>query len=244
MILSLSLLYSYKEMSSTKTAYNFVLDLIFPKICSGCGKFGEIVCADCQNQIKIIQTPTCPKCGKITPSGQFCKSCKDESLLTGLLISADYRRGPVKEMIHHLKYSGQRELALPLAKLLVSRLKISKLRGQIVVVPVPLHIHRQRLRGFNQSELLARAVCTKLNLAGANALKRIKFKKTQVESKGKERRENLIGAFKCVDGEIIKNKTIVLVDDVSTTGATLEECAKVLRLAGARQVWGLVVARG
>lgn len=193
-------------MSSTKIITNFVLNLIFPKTCSGCGKFGEIVCEKCQSEIKIIQTPTCPKCGKITESGQFCRSCGDESDLTGLLVSADYRRGPVKEMIHHLKYSGQRELALPLAALLIERLKISKLRGQTVVVPVPLHIRRQKYRGFNQSELLARIVCQELNLAGAAALKRTKFKKTQVESRGRERRENLIGAFICVDPEIVKKQ--------------------------------------
>jgi len=161
-----------------------------------------------------------------------------------MLIAADYRTGPTKELIHNFKYSGIREVGPVLAGVLIQRLQAGKIRGEKVLVPVPLHSRRQRQRGFNQAEILARYVSRRLNIPGGIALKRKLNTKSQVELSGREWRKNLAGAFVCGDQELVKGKTVILVDDVSTTGATLEECAKVLRAAGARQVWGLVVARG
>ena len=164
--------------------------------------------------------------------------------MTGMLIAADYSSGPTKELIHNFKYSGIREVGPVLAGVLIQRLQAGKIRGEKVLVPVPLHSRRQRQRGFNQAEILARYVSRRLNIPGGIALKRKLNTKSQVELSGRERRKNLAGAFVCGDQELVKGKTVILVDDVSTTGATLEECAKVLRAAGARQIWGLVVARG
>jgi len=227
-----------------KKIYNFFLDLIFPQNCIGCGKYGEVLCPLCQKKIRIIKTFVCTKCGRITKSGQFCPSCRAKSNLTGLMVAAGYDKGPTKELIHHFKYDGMLEIAPILGGLLISRLRKSSLRGKLVLVPVPLHYRRQRQRGFNQAEILARYISRRLNISGGLALKRKRKTKSQVELSGRERRKNLAGAFFCKDRELIKGKTVILVDDVSTTGATLEECAKVLRTAGARQVWGLVVARG
>ena len=192
----------------------------------------------------MIKTFTCPHCGRITKSGQVCRGCKHKSRLTGLLVAAEYGKGPTKELIHHLKYNGIIEIAPILGGMLVSRLQKSKLRGQKVLVPVPLHWFKKRSRGFNQAEILAKLVGKKLKIPVVSTLKRIKNTKSQVELSGKLRRKNLEGAFVCANNGAVKDKTVILVDDVSTTGTTLEECAKVLRAAGARQVWGLVVARG
>jgi len=229
---------------SARNISNFFLELIFPKSCIRCGKSGFVLCADCRTQIKMIKTFTCPHCGRITKSGQVCHGCKHKSRLTGLLVAAEYNYGPTKELIHNLKYNGLIEIAPILGGMLVSRIKKSKLRGEPVLLPVPLHWFRRRSRGFNQAEILAKIISKKLKIPLVLALKRRENTKSQVELSGRLRRQNLQGVFVCANNGAVKDKTIILVDDVSTTGTTLEECAEVLRTAGARQVWGLVVARG
>ena len=229
---------------SARRISNFFLELIFPKNCIGCGKAGSVLCADCRHQIKMIKTFTCPKCGRINRNGGYCPGCKNKSYLSGILVAADYRTGPTKELIHHLKYNGIIEIAPILGGILISRMQKSKFRGQKILVPVPLHWFKKRSRGFNQAEVLAKIIGYKLKVPVALVLKRKKNTKSQVELSGKLRRENLRGVFECLDPAAVKKRTIILLDDVCTTGTTLEECAKVLRAAGARQVWGLVVARG
>lgn len=229
---------------STRNISNFLLDLIFPQKCVNCREFGSFCCQKCLEKIKPIQTQVCPKCGKISDRGQFCESCKNDSNLTGLIVGATYRIGPTKELIHHLKYNSILEFAPILADLLIDQLIDADFRGQVVITPVPLHRRRQNERGFNQAEIIAKLTAKKIGYDYQNLLIRKKYSDPQVQSTGKKRRENLLDAFAPAKSVSIKNKTIILVDDVSTTGATLEECAKVLRLAGARQVWGLVVAKG
>lgn len=231
-------------MPSTKLIYDFFLDLIFPKKCVNCGEFGSFCCSKCLSKIKPIQTQVCPKCGKISDKGKWCSGCKGKSNLSGMIVAADYRVGPTKELIHHLKYNSILELSPVLADLLIDQLIDIDFRGNIIITSVPLHRRRENERGFNQAEVLARIIGQKIGYKYQPLLKRRIHKKTQVELSGRERRQNLVGMFMAIDEKIIKNKTIILVDDVSTTGTTLEECAKILRDAGARQVWGLVVARG
>ena len=113
----------------------------------------------------------------------------------------------------------------------------------LVVIPVPLHKNRQDLRGFNQSELIARKLSKKLNLPGGCALARTKDTEAQVSLSREFRLTNLVGAFTCTDKEFITGKNILLVDDVATTLSTLNECARALKDAGAKKVWGIVVAR-
>jgi len=231
-------------MSSTKSFYEFCLDLIFPKKCVNCGEFGSFCCQKCLVKIKPIETQICPKCGKISDKGKWCASCKGKSDLTGIIVSAQYRSGPTKELIHHLKYNFILDLSPILADLLIDQLIDIDLRGDIIITSVPLHRRRQNERGFNQAEVLAKIVAKKVGYNYLSLIKRKIHKKTQVELSGKQRRENLEGIFTPINTENIAGKTVILVDDVSTTGTTLEECAKVLRQAGAKQVWGLVVARG
>jgi ComF family protein len=146
-------------------------------------------------------------------------------------------------MIHHLKYSGFTELAPLLGELIVQRMERKMPAGDKVVVPVPLHKKREARRGYNQAELVARYVCSRLSLPGGNSLARQKNTETQVSLTRNERVSNLQGAFVCADQEFIRGKVVILIDDVTTTGTTLAECAKVLRESGARQVWGVVVAK-
>lgn len=224
---------------------NFFLDLIFPKKCVNCGEYGSFCCPKCLAKIKPIQTQVCPKCGKISERGQWCPECKGESELTGIIVGAVYRAGPTKEMIHYLKYNSVTELAPKLADLLIDQLIDEDLPKNIIITAVPLHRRKELERGFNQSEMVAKIVAKKLGISYQTLLSRKRYdKKSQVKLKGDARRKNLIDAFGFDKSIKIEGKSILLVDDVSTTGTTLEECAKNLRAGGARRIWGLVVARG
>lgn len=222
---------------------NLIYDLLFPKRCIKCKKPGEFICFGCFSKIEKIKTYTCQKCGKITKNGSYCNSCRNGVDLTGVMVACDYNIGPTKELIHHLKYSGFLDLSEVLGELLVERIKNSK-NKKFIVVPVPMHRKKELERGFNQSELLARYLSKKMGLKGGLALEKIKSTEAQMRLKRKDRLKNLNKVFECVDRELVKGQQILLIDDVMTTGTTLNECAKALKKAGARQVWGLVVAKG
>jgi ComF family protein len=222
---------------------SFFLEIFFPKRCVNCGKLAEhFVCLDCVKSIEKIQTSTCPVCGKISQFSKFCRSCKNNSL-SGIITASRYEIGPIKEMVHYLKYSGITSLAEVLAELMVERLEREMPKGNLVVVPVPLHRKREFSRGFNQAELIARHISKRLNISGGTALSRIKNTQSQVNLSGNLRRINLINVFRCEDKELITGKTVLLIDDVTTTGSTLNECAKVLKENGAKKVFGVVVAK-
>jgi len=225
---------------------SFFLEIFFPKRCVDCGKPAKhFVCSDCINNIEKVRTSTCAECGKISQFGKFCQNCKKKNgtSLTGLISAARYESGPIKEMIHHLKYTGITSLSEVLGELMSERLEREKIKGKLVVVPVPLHQKREFTRGFNQAELLARYISKRLNIPGGMALVRIKNTPSQVTLSGNLRKTNLVNVFRCDDTELIAGKTVLLIDDVTTTGSTLNECAKVLKQNGAKNVFGAVVAR-
>lgn len=225
---------------------DFLLDVFFPKFCVGCEKYGNYVCEDCVKEIEIIKTSTCPDCGKISPLGKFCPNCKKKLniVLSGIIVAANYDVGPTREMIHHLKYSGFTELSDLLGELIVQRLSVESLSDDVILAPVPLHINKQTKRGFNQAELIAQYVSNRTKIPCKNALVRVKQTESQVGLSGDERRSNLEGAFQCNKKSAVSGKTILLVDDVTTTYSTLNECAKEFKSAGAKKVFGLVVAKG
>jgi ComF family protein len=145
----------------------------------------------------------------------------------------------LREIIHALKYQGRRSTAPPLATLMKQQ-GASVLAGADAVVPVPLHPARERERGFNQAEDLARG----LGLPVARALRRVKSTRPQVDLTADERKTNVSDAFLCSGGASAPPlRVVVLVDDVTTTGATLEACARILKAAGAREVRALTAAR-
>jgi ComF family protein len=224
---------------------NFFLNLFFPKRCVGCGQPGSFVCFECAGKIEMIKTATCSKCGKITKFDEFCSNCRQrlKTNLKGLIVAAKYDVGPTKEMIHHLKYSGFTELVPLLSEIIIHRIKNNLPKKDLIIVPVPLHKKREAQRGFNQAELIGRELSKRLDIPGGLALSRTRNTQSQVKLVRKDRKDNLVGAFACEDPEIICNKCVLLIDDVTTTGTTLEECTKVLRKNGAREVWGVVIAK-
>lgn len=220
-----------------------LLDLIFPCFCVGCGKEGSWLCPNCLEEIIFVVSPTCPQCGRLSENGSYCSKCQKNKSLEGIIVSAYYEEGPLKEAIHNFKYNSVKELSPFLANFLIKALETYQIEDIDLITWVPLYHKRQAQRGYNQAEILAREIAQRLDLKTGSLLKKIKKTKIQVKLKGPERRKNLIGAFK-VNNISLKSKRIILVDDITTTGTTLNECAKVLKKAGAKEVWGLVLAKG
>lgn len=224
--------------------HKLFFDIFFPRRCVVCGKYNTILCFECAKEIEYIKTPICLRCGKITKYGEFCSKCRSHFSLDGIIYAAIYDNAPIKELLHHLKYNQITEPAELLGDIIsdgVSMLPFD--RKKLAVVPVPLYIKREQQRGYNQSELIARRLSTRLGLPGGCALVRIKNTSTQVGLRKEERMKNVMGAFCCTDKDLIRGKIVLLVDDVVTTGATLNECGKVLKEAGAKKVIGVTVAK-
>ena len=219
------------------------LDLLFPQWCIGCGKEGDFICSSCRRLLPRILPPLCPRCGKPQPSGILCPSCVSwQAEIDG--IRSPFRfDGIIRQAIHQLKYKNLRALTVPLAGLLQDYLATNAVPGE-VLIPVPLHQKRLRERGYNQSSLLAQELGKLINLPVAdNCLIRQKHAPPQARSSSvDDRRSNVADAFTCRDHRL-QDKQVLLIDDVSTSGATLDACAGALKAAGATSVWGLVLAR-
>ncbi|MBI2036255.1 ComF family protein [Candidatus Microgenomates bacterium] len=226
---------------------SFFLDFLFPKRCVNCGKLGVYLCLQCQFIIKPVILPICPMCERQAVDGVTHPGCQTRYSLDGLISFFRYD-GAVKAAIKRLKYKPYlSELAKILLPPALNGRENKESRGfaGFVVVPVPLHPRRQRERGFNQADLIGKAVAEKLGLQFVDgALKRIRNTKPQVELKGKERRENILNAFIISPNILISQyPNILLVDDVWTTGSTLRTCGNLLKRAGAKKVWTMTLAR-
>ena len=219
------------------------LNLLFPKWCVGCGKEGSLICSSCLSALPPVAPPICPRCGKPQPSGILCASCVSwQAEIDG--IRSPFRfDGVMRQAIYQLKYRNIRALAKPLAQLMCDYLVTNPLPVD-VLVPVPLHRKRMRERGYNQSGLLARELGKFMDLlVVADCLVRQRHALPQARTSNvEERQSNVAGAFACRDNRL-KDKQVLLIDDVSTSGATLDACAGVLKAAGAASVWGLTLAR-
>jgi ComF family protein len=222
------------------------LDLVFPKYCAGCRTEGPFLCAPCAGRL-IPAPPSCPVCQRRNLSAILCGSCEAKSGLRRFYAPFSYRDPLIRELIHIFKYGGVRELAQPLGSAVAGALERHALRprGPALLVPIPLHRTRLRSRGFNQAVLLARELGSRLQLPVAEALDRRRAARPQVEMPDHaSRRANVEGAFRISDAASVAGRTAILIDDVSTSGATLGEAARVLRAAGCRTVWAVVIAKG
>lgn len=215
----------------------------FPQRCVGCGKSGVFLCPSCKERLPRLLPPICPKCGRPQISGILCPSCSQrQSEIDG--IRSPFRFDEViRQAIHQLKYHNLRAISPCLAELLAGYLESNPMPGE-ALVPVPLHPRRLRERGYNQSSLLARGLGKFMSFPVIeNCLIRVKEARPQVKTESlEERRNNVIDAFVCQDNNI-SGKEIILIDDVCTSGATLESCAMALKRKGAISVWGLTLAR-
>ncbi|OGP54459.1 MAG: hypothetical protein A2Y65_09770 [Deltaproteobacteria bacterium RBG_13_52_11] len=235
--------------------FRWFLNLIFPPVCPICqapfGGQGEdlIICPDCQKAIRPVRPPYCPCCGLPYPTGDgeghLCGPCLKEKWYFEVHRTCALYEGALKEAIHRFKYGGVFPLVRVFGDLLQPPLQTLIEDYPVdVMVPVPLHIRRLRERGFNQALLLVRELSKRTGIPyEERALAKIKDTPVQIALKKRERRKNLKGAFQVKDQEAIKGKAVVLVDDVYTTGATVNECSRTLLEGGAGKVAILTVAR-
>ena len=219
------------------------LNLLFPQWCVGCGQEGDPICYSCCNSLPRVMPPLCPRCGRPQPNGILCSSCVSWSAEIDGIRSPFRFDGVMCQAIYQLKYRNLRALASPLAQLLNNYLITNPVPGE-VLVPVPLHQRRLRERGYNQSTLLAKKLAKLTSLpAVSDCLIRQRHTPPQARtSTVDERQSNVADAFTCCDHRL-RDKQVLLIDDVATSGATLDACAAALKAAGATSVWGLVLAR-
>ena len=238
-----------KVLLKTKTSFSFLLDLVFPRKCLGCKKEGDWFCPKCFSALTVRKDKVCPFCNQPGKANIACDSCRKEKSLKGVFVAGDYHDQALSEAIHFLKYKYCESVASSLAKFIYKSLAASLAKefspySDWLLVPVPLHKKRWRQRGFNQSEILAKELVKWVNFKpGIDLIERRYYTKPQVGLKAQERRKNLEGVFVVLDPLKVEGKRIVLLDDVVTTGSTMEECAKVLKAAGAKEVCGLALAR-
>lgn len=230
----------------------FLLNTFFPQFCLGCNKEGDVICPDCFFLIEISEYQFCPFCKK--PQRVLKKgtcSLHSKNALNGLFSAVSYKTPLAQALIKNFKYEPfLRILAKPLTYLIIASLILSGKRKifypqkKSLLIPIPLSNFRKRWRGFNQAEEIAKilSIFFKVPMVSNNFVK-IKGTESQVDLKEKEREKNVRNVFKVKSPEIFKAKKIFIVDDVFTTGATLEEAAKTLKQSGAKEVWGIVVAR-
>lgn len=220
---------------------------LFPVYCLGCDAYGTVLCDDCLTLLPPYPQH-CPHCGESSELGLTCTTHQSTTTLDGLYAATIYRTPLMGYLVHALKYQFAYTLAPRLGSLIVSRLHPMLPRPDVVVA-VPLHSRRLRWRGFNQAQLLAQPIRQHFGLQEMDTEKilRTKYTKPQARTVDKEERlRNLSGAFahtETTEGLPLVGKTVWLVDDVATTGATLAECARALRAAGARYVYGIVLCR-
>lgn len=220
-----------------------VVSFLFPERCVGCGKEGDFICRLCQQSLLQITLPDCPRCGSPQAEGKLCPDCTGRQVKFDGIRSPFRFDGAIRQAIHELKYRNLRAIARPLAELLQQYLITNPIPAEILV-PVPLHRKRLRERGYNQSDLLAQELSQLTNLPTiGDCLIRQRYALPQARTSNvEERKSNIDGAFTCLDGRL-RDKRVLLIDDVATSGATLDACAEAIKAAGASSVWGLVMAR-
>ena len=211
-----------------------VCDRLLDEPLSGC------VCPDCWKSVRSITPPLCDRCGDPLARAAACAGCHGRDQLVQRSRAIGEYEGALREIIHALKYSGRHSIAKPLAALMRAR-GTDVLGRAECVVPVPLHWRRKYHRGFNQARLLAQH----LELPVIDALVRRRHTRAQIELAAESRHSNVANAFalRRRHESMVAGMRLVLVDDVSTTGATLEACAKVLAEAGAHEISALTAAR-
>lgn len=231
----------------TRALFQQGLDLLFPPHCASCQRGGSLLCTACWQTMQPLTIPFCQHCGvPLSATNEVCLACQYQHFhLHGLRCVNSYQ-GPLRKAIHAFKYDGQQRLAEPLGLLLARAFQHYGMHTD-GIIPLPLHPQRQRQRGYNQATLLARVCATYLKVPCLEDLViRQRATHTQVGLTFHERQENVAGAFTLAptaSSRLTGYHSLLLIDDVSTTGATLGACATPLYAAGVRQVWGLVLGR-
>ena len=213
----------------------YMARLIAPPSCVVCGSEGRVVCRGCADTLVVPQLPQCFWCGTPSLGGKTCSLCQSVITLGGLVVASSYT-GAARELIGLLKYHRQRDAAAALAATLTPLLDSANFD---IVTSVPVATSRLRQRGYNQSELIAKSVARSLTLPYRPLLRRVR----NTQQVGKSRRQRLEQVSDVFVARGTPSSRVLIIDDVLTTGATLNACAVTLRNAGADETWGAVAAR-
>lgn len=227
-----------------------LLGLLFPSRCAGCQRVDELLCLTCRSEFQILALPLCMRCGKsieTNSENEHCRDCRNRPPSYEACRSAFRFDGRLRDAMHAFKFGRRGEIAPTLVGEMVDVLERMSPEVEMwpidAVVPVPLHPEREKERGFNQARLLAIPLSGTWQLPYLErALVRVVATRTQVGLNADERRENVRQAF-VADRQTVSGQTLLLVDDVRTTGATLEACADALLEAGAASVYALTLAQ-
>lgn len=230
-----------------------LLDFLFPPLCHICRSFitdaGQIhICPSCREQLPLVMSPCCTVCGVPfagAGSNHICGRCLKDPPCFDAACSQLLYEGAARDLLHRFKYQYKTHLRRPLALLALEGLTgIIQRQQPDMIVPVPLHRSRLRSRGFNQAVLLGSVFSTRLALPMlVDGLVRIRWTEPQIELSADQRRSNVKGAFSCARSADINGKRVLLLDDVMTTGSTVDECAKELKKSGASYILVATVAR-
>ncbi|MBU1967159.1 ComF family protein [Patescibacteria group bacterium] len=205
---------------------NFILDLIFPKFCVGCNKFDTHLCQKCFEKINFYPFPLQPE----------INACALEKII----LMAEYG-GVIKKLITALKYQSVRDIGQTLAKMIYYTTNFPRTN---VITSVPLHKKRKRQRGFNQATEIAIELSNLTNIPFIQLLKRTKYSKPQAQITDKTQRLSHLENTFTINQSLSQYQSVLIIDDVTTTGTTLNECAKVLKQNGHQKIYGLAVAHG
>lgn len=242
---------------------NIILDILFPPICVNCRKTltnaendadqrGKIICEQCLGLIKLNSALFCPVCrarlAELSSALRENKKICHRDAPYFLAAAGNYDDPVLQNLIHYFKYKSFENLAPILGELLIKYFKLLSFETfkllNFVIVPIPLHRCRERERGFNQAKLLAEITARHFNLPLIDGLKRIKNNEPQAKMKNSEKRtKNISGCFEIKNPEAIRGKNIILIDDVFTSGATMNEAARILKKNGSGKIIALVLAK-
>lgn len=230
---------------------NSLNQLLWPIVCANCGnsvgQLDEGLCRNCWDELLLCSgSDYCPRCGvdasKYALLGGRCPNCQNKQIYFDSIARSGVYTGALRNMILAFKASGRIELDYLLSSLANSSLQGSSFCNDVeFLVPVPLHWARRLVRGYNQSFIIAKRL-KHLSSQISTDLVRIRYTKTQVSLTPAKRASNVAGAFAVCYGHKFTGRAICLVDDIKTTGATLNECAKTLKQAGAAKIFALVLA--
>jgi ComF family protein len=218
-----------------------LLDLFYPPRCPGCDRVGFLFCEACQARIEALPEPACIRCGHPAPTEILCPDCRQIPSNLDRIASSAVFAHPLRDAIHDLKYNNNRDIARPLGACMAAYWQEHRLDADLIV-PVPLHRGRLAERGYNQAALLARVLGREVGVRVAeDLLERQRATQQQVGLGAVDRRQNVAGAF--TGRGDVRGYNVAVIDDVCTTGSTLEACAEALEAVGAAGVWAFTLAR-
>lgn len=237
-----------KTDSSLRGLRAFWLDVIFPPACAHCGRVGWLLCPACEAEMVLVPAVVCPRCGRSDDqsfsagAGAPCRQCRARPPVLSQMRAPLRYAEPTSTLIHQFKYEGYFALGRPLARFLIAGWPTWAIQPDLIL-PIPLHPRRRQQRGYNQAELLAQPLAEAMNVpVNVSALRRTRHTVPQVGLGPDERHDNVRGAF-AAEADAVRDRHVLLIDDVLTTGATMLAAAETLLAAGAAGVAAYCLAR-